>query len=241
MKINKFFEINFGSAPIVLSCPHGGYKKPHYIPNKKKGPKNADQNTYFISKCLINEFKQQDIKINYILSKIHRSKVDFNRPPYSEAAFNKESDLARQIHECYFKQLNELINHCLKDFNKCLLIDFHGFTKPVQNYPDIIFGHVFGKTLNIFSPEKDAEKCKKYWGCSELYNDLSRYFFVDDGLSMSDFNLSYSGGYIVWQYYGVEKVSAIQIEVSKEVRMNQESIKLFIDILINALIKIIKN
>ncbi|GAH04685.1 unnamed protein product, partial [marine sediment metagenome] len=44
-------------------------------------------------------------------------------------------------------EINNLIKfsqECLIQFDKALVIDLHGFTRPYKTYPDVIFGHIFG-------------------------------------------------------------------------------------------------
>jgi len=228
-----------GTFPIVLSCPHGGYKKPQSILNKTIGPKIADKNTYIIAKWLINNLKERNISIYYILSKIHRSKLDLNRPPASETAFNQKSIEARSIHNAYHDHLLQFTQNCLSTHDKCLLIDLHGFTKPTIDYPDVILGHVFGKTLqapNIV----DAQECNQFWGCSQLEQEISKFFTLDDGLALNDFNLSYSGGYITQKFYNYEDISAIQIEIAKYIRKDHDLTKKFIDGLTSSIEKLIE-
>ncbi|MFX0075594.1 MAG: hypothetical protein ACFE96_09140, partial [Candidatus Hermodarchaeota archaeon] len=149
MDFRKYFEFAEGATPIILSCPHGGYKKPKRIPDKVAGPKIADKNTYFITKSIIDQLKRKGINIYYILNKLHRSKIDLNRPPHSSLAFNKTSTEANGIFHAFHDQLVRFSQECLVRFNRALVIDFHGFTRPYDNYPDIIFGHIFGQTLDL--------------------------------------------------------------------------------------------
>lgn len=238
MKLSKYFEIGKGSVPIILSCPHGGYKKPKRIPNKNSGVNTPDRNTYFIAKQILKALENQKIKIYYILNKIHRSKVDLNRPPRSSLAFDKSSIEAKNIHQLFHDQLLNFSQECIQKYDKVLIIDFHGFTKPYNDYPDIIFGNVFGKTLQILE-DPHVDNCDKYWGCSELYNEISQSFTLDDGLALSDINIAYSGGYITHQFYNVPKVNAIQIELAEFVRMEQSSTQRFIRSFLNSVSKIV--
>jgi len=238
MKLSKYFEIGKGTIPVILSCPHGGFKKPKSIPNKTLGVQNPDRNTYFIAKQIIWALKNQDINIYYILNKIHRSKVDLNRPPRSSLAFNKSSLEAKNIHQLFHDQLLNFSQECVQKYDKALIIDFHGFTKPYNEYPDVIFGNVFGKTLKILE-DPQVEDCNKYWGCSQLYNEIAQIFTLDDGLALSDINIAYSGGYITHRFYNVPKVNAIQLEVAKFIRMEQNSSQKFINSFVNGVLKIV--
>jgi N-formylglutamate amidohydrolase len=239
MSLRKYFEIGTGIVPIVLSCSHGGYKKPKSILNKTVGPLIADESTYIIAKWLINNLKKKNLTIYYILNKIHTSKLDLNRPPASETAFNQKSNEARSIHNIYHDILIKLTQECISIHDKCLLIDFHGFTKPTDDYPDIVFGHVFGKTLQTRDDNK-AHNCSQFCGCAQLEQELSKYFTIDDGMALTDFNLSYSGGYITQKFYNQKNISAIQIEIAKYIRQDYNLTKNFINTITKSIEELIK-
>jgi len=242
---NKYFEIGNGAVPIILSSPHGGYKKPKDILNKIKGVQNADKNEYLISKQIIKVLKDlYNMDVFFILSKIHRCKIDFNRPPRSFSAFNHSSIEAKMIHQYYHDIIEKFYINCIETFDKCLFIDLHGFTKPkkdLEDYPDIIFGNLFGNTLKIYENSK-INKTTYYWGFSELIKELStKSFTLDDGLAMRDFNLSYSGGYITHKFYKKEKSNAFQLEVSNYIRDDFKLMKKFINAFVSAIYKCLKN
>jgi len=219
MDLGRYFEFSKGDVPVILSCPHGGYKKPKRIPDKTVGPRIADKNTYFIAKLIINLLKARKIRIFYILNKIHRSKVDLNRPSQSESSFNPASIEAKTIFHSYQEILNDYAQECVLNHGRALVIDFHGYTKPYREYPDVIFGHIFGKTLDLLE-DSNKQGCKKYWGCSQLQTEISKYFKMDDGLDLTEHNLSYSGGYITQQFFKKSQINALQIEVAKSIRLD---------------------
>ena len=229
MNFQKYFELRIGTVPVILSTPHGGFLKPKTIPDKLTGVKIADKNKFLISKRIIQVLKQNfNIEIYYILSKIHRSKIDFNRPPRAFSAFNHSSTEAKQIHHKYHEQIQKFYQECVDKFNKCLFIDLHGFTKPSEDYPDIIFGNLFGNTLKI-------QNAKKLWGFTEMVDSLSKSFSLDDGLGITNFNLGYSGGYITHQFYKKKLVNAFQIEVVKHIRESRFLTKIFIESFVSAI------
>lgn len=182
------------------------------------------------------------------MSKIHRSKIDLNRPSRANSAFHHKSIstlLTDQIHDYYHRKMREFASGCVDKFSKCLFIDLHGFSKPHEGYPDIIFGHVFGNTLNYVNYNYyDAKNCvalNPYWGFSELLENLSKRFYVDSGFGISRYNLSYSGGYITHQFNGCDKVNAIQIEVAKHIRTNKELMNDLIHIMGDGIIRSIND
>jgi len=233
VELERYFEINHGSVPIVLSCPHGGYLKPSFIDDKKKGFKIPDRGTFLIAKEILNVLRSRDLEIYSILSKIHRTKIDFNRPGRFQEAFNHQNDsfkIGRKFHSFYHTELMKLVDICITEHNKCFFIDFHGFTKPNEEYPDIIIGCLFGNTLNIYSDHQVPSKneFEGYWGYSHLIKELSNHFMLDNGLGKSNYNIAYAGGYITYQFYKKEMVNAIQLEVSKDIRRDLEKLNKFI-------------
>ncbi|MFX1447090.1 MAG: hypothetical protein ACFFCG_03000 [Promethearchaeota archaeon] len=236
MDFRKYFDFAKGNTPVILSCPHGGYKKPKRIPNKIIGPKLADKNTYLIAKLIINLLKKEEINIYYILNKIHRSKIDLNRPPHSSSAFNKSSTEANRVFYAFHDQLIKFSQECLNKFDKALVIDFHGFTRPYQNYPDVIFGHIFGQTLDLIQ-DNENKACEKFWGCQQLEEEISKYFSIDNGFVESEYSLAYSGGYITHQFYNIKQINTIQIEIAKYIRLNRMLTIKLVKAFVNAIIK----
>ncbi|NVM19424.1 MAG: N-formylglutamate amidohydrolase [Candidatus Lokiarchaeota archaeon] len=241
MDFRKYFEFAEGSTPVILSCPHGGYKKPIRIPDKIIGPKIADKNTYFISKLIINLLKKKGINIYYILKKVHRSKLDLNRPPHSSLAFNKSSTEANGIFYAFHDQLIKFSQSCLAQYGRALVIDFHGFTRPYKNYPDVIFGHIFGQTLDLIQ-DSTSRACEKFWGCHQLEEEISKHFSIDNGFAESEYSLAYSGGYITHQFYNIKQINTIQVEVAKSIRMDsvltKKLVKAFTKAIVNSINKV---
>ncbi|MFX1238227.1 MAG: hypothetical protein ACFE8P_10970 [Promethearchaeota archaeon] len=236
--INKYFKVEIGDIPIVLSCPHGGHKKPENIQDIINGAKLSDRNTLKLAKKIISKLKEKGHKLYSILCKIHRSKLDLNRPPGSSVAFNQSSQEARELHYFFQRKLKELAKDCVSLHNKCFIIDFHGFTKPNEKYPEIIFGNIFSNTLSLCTIRTDESK--QFWGLEELKKELSQHFTLDDGLGINDLNLAYSGGYITHLFYRKEKINALQIEVSENIRHEITEADKFITDFVNGLLKCLK-
>jgi len=223
LNYQKYFEIGTGSVPIILSCPHGGLLKPEFIPNRSNGVIKSDTRTFIISKKIIEDLKSKNVEIYYILSKIHRSKIDFNRPPRGNIAFDESSTDAQKIHFLYHSYISKFSQECISKL-----------------------GHLFGQTLDIVQSQQEnnnqsENNCESYWGCNQLKNELSQYYTIDDGLNLTNFNLSYSGGYITHKFYRKKKINAIQIEIAKYIRKNPELTKKFIDVFVTALLNCLKS
>jgi len=243
MNYKKYFKIGKGPSPIVLSCPHGGYKRPHILDDKNYGTTISDTNTFPIALRIIQELKFRNIHINYILSKIHRSKIDLNRPPISRSAFSQNSPSYNngiKLFQFYHQLLQNFVKRSVYEHGKCLLLDLHGFSKPNEDYPDLILGTVFGKSMHLPSYEYNSDKIN-YWGHDYLVKNLSKHFEIDDGLGETDFNLSYSGGYITYQFLRVPKVNAIQLEAAKHIRIDRDKIKLLVDAIVDSILNTLNN
>jgi len=226
LNFKRYIYTGKGNIPVVLSCPHGGFLKPLSIPTRKKGISKPDKNTYFLSKLILFKLKKENLNLYYVFSKIHRSKIDFNRPPRTAVAFEKSSKDAAALHSYYHELILSYADECVEKFGKCLFVDLHGFTKPYKEYPDIIFGNLFGKTLNL-SNCSEKPKDYDYWGFYQLKQVLEQHFSLDDGLAIKDQLLAYSGGYITYRFLNKRLTNALQLEIAKEVRTDFSLLNLF--------------
>jgi len=237
--IKNYFELeNGGNVPVLLSCPHGGFKKPLMIPNRKKNSL-PDRNTLFLARRIIYLLKTKNIKLYYVLSKIHRSKVDLNRPPGSASAFDQDCSEAREIHYFFHDQIKKIARECVSKYNRCLVIDLHGFTKPRKDYCDVILGNIFSNTLNIKTGTNYGDY-RDYWGLYQIVTEISKNFSFDDGLGVREDNLAYSGGYITHKFYRKERINAIQMELANTIRNDLKLANQFVDDFTKAIIKSIK-
>ena len=60
-------------------------------------------------------------------------------------------------------------------------------------------------------------------------------------MALTDFNLSYSGGYITHKFYNQTNVSAIQIEIAKYIRKDYNLTKNFINTMTKSIEKLVDN
>ena len=185
---------------------------------------------------IIESLKNEGVEIYYILNKIHRCKIDLNRPSQSSSAFNNTSTEANSIFHAYHDRLIKFSQRCINQFGKALVIDLHGFTRPYKNYPDVIFGHIFGKTLDLIQ-DTTSKACERYWGCYQLEKEISKHFSIDNGFAESEFSLAYSGGYITHQFYNTKQINTIQVEVAKTIRKNSTLTLKLVEAFTNAIIK----
>jgi N-formylglutamate amidohydrolase len=236
MFLRRYLKVGKGKIPVILVCAHGGSKKPRNIPDKLFGSKKSDRNTYQITKQIIASLKNHKRKIYYILSKIHRSKIDLNRPISSSDAFNSSSNRAYLIHKLFHKRLSKLVKKCIARYGRCIIFDIHGFTKPGGEYPDIIFGHLYGKTLSQLNYNENLRSNQKGF-FHQLREEISKNFTLDDGLQMNELNLEYCGGYITQKFCEKDNIEAIQLEMAKNVRLEAE----LKDKIISAIVRVIED
>ncbi|MFX1499090.1 MAG: hypothetical protein ACFFBH_16355 [Promethearchaeota archaeon] len=240
----KFIEYYKGSIPLIISVPHGGTRKIKIIPTRKEGIVGIDKKTREIASELIRTIEmlyqsQKAIKKtpSYIVSTIHRSKIDINRK--EAEAYDNSSILAKELYRYYHNKVKDLIFYNLLKFNRSIMIDIHGFEK--INIPmgyrdvDIILGT---NNLETLYSEPIAQR---YWG-NNLRGKIIKTF-VKLGVSIAPGRqrrkeYALKGGYIT-RKYGASKIKGsqtIQIEFSDKIRLHNGNLrKKIIDTLANLL------
>ncbi|NHJ21330.1 MAG: hypothetical protein EAX91_10325 [Candidatus Lokiarchaeota archaeon] len=233
INLQDYIECRRGTIPLIFSVPHGGTTDFENIPDRKSGVLGVDKDTIQLTRDLIKNvdelfhFARKDGKMpSYLISKIKRVKIDFNRKE-SEAFFSK-SDLARQVYHYYHNQIQELISYNLDKFNRSLLIDIHGFEKSKRpmGYRDVEI--VLGtNNLESLNPNKLP---KREWGNNirgkiiRAYNRLN--IPIAPGIhTRKEYVLT--GGYIIKKYGAgqIENSQAIQIEFSDAIRIYNKQLR----------------
>ncbi|MFX1235633.1 MAG: N-formylglutamate amidohydrolase [Promethearchaeota archaeon] len=233
MAFEKHIRCHKGDIPLIISVPHSGTKKPKVIPNRRKGIVGTDKNSKELALELIRSIEilyqsKSNIKKipSYIISNVHRSKIDINRN--ESKAYDVISLLAKEIYQYYHHKIQELIYFNLTHFNRSLLIDVHGFeTKDIPagfRDVDIILG------TNNLESLYSVPKTQRFWG-KDLRGKIIKAF-VKLGISIAPNHqrgreYALTGGYIT-QKYGASKIKnsqAIQIEFSDRVRLYNENLR----------------
>jgi len=237
--IKDYIEYNRGSIPLIISVPHGGTTKCDHIPRRTNGIHGIDKDTIKLARELIEKIKNifKFKSPSYIISKIHRVKIDFNRN--SSEAFNQESELAKKIYHFYHNKIKELILYNLETFNSSLLIDIHGFEKDKRpkGFRDVelILGT---KNLKSLYPNSIP---KRDWGKNlrgkivKKYNNLNIAIAPGHHLRR-EFVLT--GGYITTKYGAshFKNSQTIQIEFSDKIRLYDENLR---DIVLKSLTQLL--
>ncbi len=226
--IEEYIEYNRGSIPLIISVPHGGTTKCDHIPRRTNGILGIDKDTIKLALELIeminNVFKLKTP--SYIISKILRAKIDFNRN--SSEAFDQESELAKKIYHFYHNKIEELIFYNLETFSRSMLIDIHGFEKDKRpkGFRDVEL--ILG-TNNLESLYPNSIP-KRDWGKNlrgkivKEFNNLNIAIAPGHHLRR-EFVLT--GGYITTKYGAshITNSQTIQIEFSDKIRLYDKELK----------------
>ena len=62
---------------------------------------------------------------------------------------------------------------------------------------------------------------------------------MDDGLDLTEHNLSYSGGYITQQFFKKSQINALQIEVAKSIRLDVQLTETLVKAITDAVVNLI--
>ena len=228
--IKDYIEYNRGSIPLIISVPHGGKTKCDHIPRRTNGIHGIDKDTIKLACELIEKIKNvfKFKTPSYIISKIHRAKIDFNRN--SSEAYDQESELAKKIYRFYHNKIEELILYNLETFNSSMLIDIHGFEKEKRpkGFRDVEL--ILG-TNNLESLYPNSIP-KRDWGKNlrgkivKKFNNLNIAIAPGHHLRR-EFVLT--GGYITTKYgasqFLTKNSQTIQIEFSDKIRLYDKELK----------------
>ncbi|MFX1357359.1 MAG: hypothetical protein ACFFA8_08720 [Promethearchaeota archaeon] len=242
--IENFIKYHKGDIPLIISVPHGGTLKIKSIPFRSNGISGTDKKTEELALILIKKIKEfyriRNFKTSlpsYLISTIHRSKIDLNRP--ESEAYNKDSKVAKEIYRFYHQKIIELINNNLKHFKSSLLIDIHGFEKNKRpkgfRDVDLILGSNNLKTI------LQNNVSRKFWKQNIRGKIIKRFLNLNIPIApghpmRSEYVLT--GGYITKQY-GASKIrnsQTLQIEFSDKIRLYNDKLK---DVVLSTLAEVL--
>ena len=245
-KHDIYIEYCQGSIPLIISVPHGGSLMVEGIPDRVEGIHGIDRNTVNIACSLRKKISklfglnQENMKVpSYIISKVHRIKIDFNRKP--SKAFNKESNMAKKLYQSYHKTVLDLISYNLDKFNKSLLVELHGFEKKKRpiGFRDVELVLGTNNFKSMFSPILP----KKDWGKNLRGNIIKKFNELNVAIAPGhprrrEYVLT--GGYIITNYGArrIKNSQTIQIEFSDKIRLKDDILK---EMVLDVLAKLLYN
>ena len=233
LESQNFVEVNVGTIPLIISVPHGGTLEYEKIPKRENGIVGLDKATNELAKklisCIMKTFTDKKSTLNkpsYIISKIHRNRIDLNREEIKAYQYN--SKLAQEIYRYYHYKIFEIINRNLTIFNKSLLVDIHGFEKNKRPHGFKAVEIVLGtNNLETISDAKISVKNR-----DKNIRGLIIKKFLDLEIPIAPERLRrkeyvLTGGYTI-QKYGASNIKAsqaIQIEFSELIRIFDKELR----------------
>ena len=218
-KPEDFVISKSGNVPIIISVPHGGRERklPGKIPERsdtsvKHFNIRSDFNTDLLAKTLMDELEAKyGISPYYIEAKFHRSRIDANRD-HDEAY---ESQDAKPLYEAYHGEIRKAIRHAESRYASVFLLDIHGQAK---DHAAIYRGTQNGATTKSMAKKFGADFL---YGADGLLGQLlaDGYKVLPDAAEKRETH--YKGGYTVTEY-GVGKTTALQLEIGRNYRKNDE-------------------
>lgn len=129
---NDYTQYIPGTLPLVLSAPHGGYKKPDELKDRTLGTDHHDKLTIEVALGVQKSFYELTGKYPYvILNRLHRIKLDPNR----EIEIAAQGDSLAQI---AYNEFHNFIETAEKDvelkWGTGLYIDIHGHNHKSHMY-----------------------------------------------------------------------------------------------------------
>lgn len=116
---SDYLEYHLGNTNLILSAPHGGAIKPFNIKNRTWGSLLRDTYTRRITKEVVSILGTDPY---YVISDIHRVKVDLNRDIGEAAQGDKK---AEQIWKQWEDIMSVYTGDIIDRFGKGLYIDIH--------------------------------------------------------------------------------------------------------------------
>lgn len=226
---SKNYDFTQGNMPIILTVSHDGKKEFNYTPVRKDSTENFNiKNDLFTRDIALNISnimkRSTGKKPTFLINNIHRKYVDLNRNP--QKAY--ESFKTKQIYKKYHSILLKEVKRQLLIHEKVYIFDIHGFYS--ENI-DIVISTRNHTTIT----KKDLEVL--FTNDNSFYNNIKNQ---DWKLSLND---PFYGGYLIKNTknkFRNNNVSAVQIEIERNIRFNQKNSEELSLILANEFMRLIK-
>jgi N-formylglutamate amidohydrolase len=121
---SSFLELKEGSLPLIFTVPHGGALKPNGLMNRRYGSMATDAQTQELA-AEMDQAVQKRLggSAHFIVSNLHRSKMDPNRD-VTEAA--QDDAAAQEAWRTFHAACSAATQRVTKQHGYGLLIDLHG-------------------------------------------------------------------------------------------------------------------
>ncbi len=206
-----YLRYGMGDTNVVISAPHGGGIKPYTIPPRRGGVQLRDTYSRTLTETIMEIMGE---KPYYIISDIHRSRVDLNRDLKEAAEGNPK---AKTIWHTWNNMLSFYTEDAKERNGKVLYVDIHshdnndtfqlGYNISADAYLDVYYGRRTREVSTMDSIPGDIYS--KLFGPYSFKRSLELMglrTFIPDGNEMY-----FNGGRNVETFNG-NGTAAIQIE-----------------------------
>jgi len=213
-----------GNTPIILVSTHGGLRRRGFtITAYKSADKNVNKTLFAIEKAL----KKKNQKPYIVLSKIHRSVVDLNRP-YEET----HGEEGGKIWSLYHQKLDSYIQNCLHKYGKCFIFDLHGHKRNREvhlgyglNNADIRSENWQKSSVAPIARRFNIHPKELIYGRHSMCEKLERkgIHCIPSNHRRTDLSRYLNGGFITRNYsnkYSTQPIAVIQIELPALMRQH---------------------
>lgn len=246
----KFVRRHRGTLPILLTCPHDGGDAPPGVTLRTQANtpddctrgnafnNSRDVGTDDITRKIARRMYQVFGESPYVvIAGFSRNYIDANRPSDDDRNSNCAfvGSAAREFYEAYHYWVNKYVSHILTNNEKGtgFLFDIHGTQTIASDPADIYVGTSDGATLRPPVVRDDLYKRRGLVGL--LMANKHTIGTSGDGFSFTVSPASstisetgeVSGGFTVRHYGGT--INAIQLEVAREVRDNNDKKEILIE------------
>lgn len=257
---NNYTEYFVGSAPVIISVPHGGYTEPAGMPDRNCNgcAYVRDAYTQELARLFKDRFYERTgCYPHMVYNLLHRKKLDLNRD-LPEAT---DSNAALDVYWYdYHRYIDSAKAHITREYGKGLFIDLHGHGHTKQR---IELGYLLtGNTLRLTDADIDLPTYTNYTSVRKLattnLGGLSHSALIRGAHSMGTLlegqgypsvpsgpdpyplvgDEYFNGGYNTVRHGSNTEgtVDAIQFELYSSIRFDTTERKKFADSLVTAVI-----
>jgi len=211
-----FVKWIYGNSSVILASPHGGFLRPPDIPTSNN--MGEDSFTLEITENIVActfESSGWEILPSAVISRIHRSYVDLNRPwmPRYEKAANVFLE--------YHGVLERMVRGLRRKHGKALILDIHG----MKNYcSDIVLGTNYGRSIRGFKEE---------------FRELQRILETKFSVTVDGYGLT--GYYTTMKYGSMMQTGVVQIEIARSIRMDDQRRKELVELITEFIVALTSN
>lgn len=129
---NNYTEYIVGDhkSRIILSAPHGGYEEPESIRDRTSGVTEADRYTQELTRTLADSiFARTGVRPHVIINKLHRKKLDPNRPIGEAAQGDAAAQRAWRDYQFFLSYARARV---VEVMGEGLYLDMHGHGHAIQ-------------------------------------------------------------------------------------------------------------